>query len=211
MKRIPYVICLFILCSLGLFAQEPSASKTADYNTLVDKLKSGDTSIDFKALRIAYSQTRDYSPYGSDRDSQAAMFEAAKSKKYKDAIKEADKILKNNYVDMEAHITEAIAYRELGDTAKADLHKAIGNGLVNSVLNSGDGKSAKTAYVVISTGEEYTILRALGLRPASQSLDHIDGHTFDVMTGTNPKTNETVKIFFNIDIVWAAETKLFGK
>jgi hypothetical protein len=39
----------------------------------------------------------------------------------------------------------------------------------------------------------------LGLRAAEQSLITHNGHSFDRMTATNPKTNETMVYFFNID------------
>ena len=130
-------------------------------------------------------------------------------KKYKEAIKKIEEILKDDYVDMDAHITASLSYRGLGDNNKADFHKSVYIGLVNSILSSGDGKTANTAFVVITTHEEYIVLRALGLYPGSQSLMHIEGHTFDVLTATDPKTKESVKIFFNIDIPWKAETEMF--
>ena len=68
----------------------------------------------------------------------------------------------------------------------------------------------KTPFYVITIDEEYTMMKFLGYQFNSQSLQSLDGHKFDVFTATNTKTGEKVKLFFNIDIVWAAETKLFG-
>jgi len=110
---------------------------------------------------------------------------------------------------MDAHVAASIGYGGLGDKAKSDFHKRVHLGLVNSILSSGDGKTAETAYVVISTDEEYTILQALDLPRGSQSLNHLNGHSFDILTVTDPKTNKPVKIFFNIDIPWKAETEMF--
>lgn len=53
-----------------------------------------------------------------------------------------------------------------------------------------DGKSAETAFVVISTDEEDVVLNFLGLRPAGQSLINQNCHS---------RTNEAVIYFFNID------------
>jgi len=39
----------------------------------------------------------------------------------------------------------------------------------------------------------------LGLRPTGQALINKDHHKYDKMTITDPKTNETITYFFNID------------
>jgi Domain of unknown function (DUF4919) len=112
---------------------------------------------------------------------------------------------------MDAQIAASLAYAGSGDTAKGDFHKAVYLGLVNSILDSGDGKTPDTAYVVISTHEEYVTLRALGLQPAGQALSNAGVHAFDIMTATDPKTKTQQKIYFNIDISWKAETEMFKR
>lgn len=201
-------LTIVLSCSVLGFGQKPVPDDSV-YKAVVAKVKSGDTSVDFKALRIAFTNTKAYSPYGGDRDGQKAAFAALDNKNYKDAAKSAEKMLEEDYVDMEAHIAASLGYEGLGNTAKADFHKKVYLGLVNSILSSGDGKSAGTAYVVISTNEEYVVLRALRLTFGSQSLQHLDGHTFDVMNAADPKTKKSSNVFFNIDIVWKAENDLF--
>ena len=213
-KNYVLIFAVILLCSAIAFGQKSglAAKAVADdaaYNELVAKIKGGDTSIDFKALRIAFTHTKNYSPYGGDRDGQKILFAAIDKKNYKDAVKKAEELLKDDYVDMDAHVGASLAYRGLGENDKADIHKNIYLGLVNSIIKSGDGKTASTAYVVISTHEEYITLRALGLASGDQSLQHLDGHTFDVLTATDPKTKESLKVFFNIDISWKAETEIF--
>ena len=103
----------------------------------------------------------------------------------------------------------AVAYRESGNTEKFDFHKAVYLGLVNSILDSGDGKSAKTAYIVIDVAEEYALLRALGLDRGSQALRTEGGHKYDLLTVTDPKNNDKKEIWFNIDAVWKGYEKIF--
>ena len=91
------------------------------------------------------------------------------------------------------------AHRQLGNAEKADLHKFLFEGLIQSVEKSGDGKTPATAFVVISTDEEYVLLHWQGLQPTGQSLINQDGHSYDKMTAVNSKTNETVNYYFNID------------
>ena len=206
------LLTVFFLCSFAAFGQkaEPVKADTS-YDDLVAKVKAGDTTVDFKAMRIAFSKTKAYSPYGNESDPVKAAFAAIEQKKFKDAIKKTDESLKQCYIDMDAHVAASIAYKGLGDTVKSDFHKAVYLGLVNSILSSGDGKTPETAYLVISTHEEYITFRALGLGAGGQALVHLNEHSYDVQTSADPTTKAAMKIYFNIDIVWKAETDMFSK
>ncbi|NJK83375.1 MAG: DUF4919 domain-containing protein [Saprospiraceae bacterium] len=52
---------------------------------------------------------------------------------------------------------------------------------VTEIINSGDGKTAKTAYEVYSIDEEYQLLEHLKLNPKMQILSIIDGQYFDIL------------------------------
>lgn len=212
-KRIGFVSIVFFVFALDVSAQ--AASETANvgkkptYDQLLAKLKSGDTNIDYGALRMTYTETKSYSATGSDPAARSQMSKAVSGREFTEAIKVAKSILDKNYVDINAHVAMAVANRELGDTKLFEFHKAVYRGLIDSIVASGDGKTAKTAYVVISVPEEYALLQALDLRRGSQSLLNENGHTYDVLTVTDPKTNESRKIYFNIDIVWSGYDKMF--
>jgi hypothetical protein len=182
-----------------------------DYEDLVAKLKGGDTTIDFKNLRMAFTETKDYSYGGPEKKEREKFFGPYNEKNYKEALKQAEKYLEKNYVDANAHYVAYNAAKELKDDKKAEFYKAVLLGLLNSIKGENDGLSEKTPFYVITIDEEYTLMKFLGYKFGSQSLQTLDGHKFDVFTATNTKTNENVKIFFNIDVVWAAETSIFGK
>ena len=178
------------------FCQEKSATKSA-YADLVAKVKAGDKSVDFKELRLAYADSKG----GADTDSQKkAMMSALNSKKYDEALKNGDIVLASDYVDMDAHFAEYIAYRELKNEEQAEFHKRILQGLLDSITHSGDGKTEKTAFQVIQVHEEYVLLKFMGLMPSKQSLSEKDGHSYDIMEAVNPKSNEKVTLYFNIDV-----------
>lgn len=155
--------------------------------------------MDFRELRMAYTETSDYSPYGGDRETRQKMFAALKANEFAQALESAEKILAKNFVEINAQFAAYVANRELGKTDKATFHKFMFDGLIKSITASGDGKTAETAFVVISTDEEYVLFNFLGLRATNQSLIAQNGHSYDRMTAINPKTNETVTYFFNID------------
>jgi hypothetical protein len=180
---------------------KPSAqdSPTPKYAALLDRVKKSDATVDFKELRLAYTETPDYSPYGGDRDTRQKMFAALNAREFDQAVESAEKILAKNFVEINAHFVAYVARRELGHAEKSTFHKFMFDGLVKSITGSGDGKTAETAFVVISTDEEYTLFNVLGLRPTGQALVSQNGHSFDRMTATDLKTTETVVYFFNID------------
>lgn len=174
-------------------------SPTPKYAALLDRVKKSDATVDFKELRMAYTETPDYSPYGGDRDMRQKMFAALNAKEFDQAVESAEKILAKNFVEINAHFVAYVARRELGQAEKSTFHKFMFDGLVKSITGSGDGKTAETAFVVIATDEEYTLFNVLGLRPTGQALVSQNGHSFDRMTAADLKTTETVVYFFNID------------
>jgi hypothetical protein len=88
----------------------------------------------------------------------------------------------------------------LGAPDQAEFHKTVFRGLVNSIVNSGDGKSTDKAWVVINTHEEYVVLRVLGYKPGGQSLVRKDGHAYDVMKVKNVEDETDATFYFNVDI-----------
>ncbi len=70
---------------------------------------------------------------------------------------------------------------------------------VAEILKSGDGKSEATAYKVKSVHDEYEVLGALGLRPGGQSLIVHGKKAFDLLSVTDPKTQQKVDIYFDIN------------
>lgn len=179
--------------------QSSEGSAKSSFAALLERVKKSDATVDFKELRMAFTETPAYSPYGGDRDTRQKMFAALNAKEFDQAIEAAEKILAKNFVEINAHFVSYVAQRELSHVEKATFHKFMFDGLVKSITGSGDGKTMETAFVVISTDEEYTLFNVLGLRATDQALVSQNGHSFDRMTAKDPKTNETVVYFFNID------------
>jgi hypothetical protein len=197
-KRVSWCVSLLLL-AVSINAQSQESNKPK-YEALLEKVKAGDTTVSFKELRMAYTESQGYAPYGGDRESRKSMLSALNDNSYDKALEYAGNILKQNYLDITAHIVSSIAYNELKNPERAKYHRQIVDGLIQSILKSGDGKSLETAYVVISTDEEYALFNVLGLKAASQSLLHDKGHSYDKMDASNRKTNQTTTFYFNIDI-----------
>jgi hypothetical protein len=192
------LLCVLILVIAGNATGRQQPSVKNRYEDLLERVKKGDQSVDFQELRLAYTETSSYSPYGGS-DDRGPMFQALKAREFDKALQSAEKILASNYLDSSGHFGCFVAHRELGHADKAAYHRFVFDGLLNSIKNSGDGKTPETAFVVISTDEEYVLFNSLGLRATGQALINEKGHSYDKMTAVDPKTNETVVYYFNID------------
>ncbi|MGA3174489.1 MAG: DUF4919 domain-containing protein [Syntrophorhabdales bacterium] len=161
----------------------------------------GAASKAFKELRFAYAETPQYNPYGGVKvEVSPVMWEAVKNKKYEEALQCAEKILKENFVDIDAHMVASTACRKTGNQEKADYHAVIVNSLILSILeDGGDGSKPETAMEVISTDEEYSILNYAGLRAGSQAVLQTNGHYYDKFTTVDRASGKTFEIYFCID------------
>jgi len=196
-RKIAFIVsCLFLLTAAGQ-AQKPA--EKVSYDTLLERVKKQDPAVNFQELRLAFTETKQYSPYGGDSAPQKSMFAALKAKQYDQVLAFSEKILAANYLDINAHFAAYVANRELGRAEKADYHKDIFQKLLKSISDSGDGKTMETAFIVISTDEEYELFNFLGVRPNSQELIEDNGHNYDKMTVIDPEKNQKIIYYFNID------------
>jgi hypothetical protein len=190
---------VLLAANLTLLGQAKSKEQS-DYEALAERAKSGDQTVDFRQLRIAYSE---WAHAGApDVDPQKkAMTAELNDKDYAKAIKDADAVLAADFVDMDAQFADYVAHRELKETEKADFHKSILQHLLHSITDGRDGKTPETAYQVIEVHEEYVILRFMGVGlPKQQSYLKKDGHSFDAIKFDDPQTKKEQTLYFNVDI-----------
>jgi len=200
MNSKPRLLVLFIAAFVATraFCQDPSKNPNS-YEALAERAKNKDQTLDFRQLRLAYADSK--SPRPDTDPNKKAMIAALNAKHFAAAIKNAHIVLAANYADMDAHFVEFVAHRELHESEASELHKFVLQGLLNSITDSGDGKTPETAYVVIDVHEEYVVLRSMGIgMPKSQSYVHKDGHAFDALTCIDPETKAEKVIYFNVDI-----------
>lgn len=203
------MISLCIAVIITAFAvTAATAAGEPDYYQLLARLKNNDTNVDFLALRLAYTRTPEYKPYGADESAKDAAFAALQKKDFAEAVRSAQTVLEKNYVDLDAHLMCRIAYREMGNSERYNFHSAVLKGLVGSLYASGDGTTPETAIVVISVPEEYFLLNANGLKSMKSSALGKNGHDYDMMDVENRKTGEKKTLYFNTDIPrrWLAKS-----
>ena len=194
---------LVVLGLLAVAALPPAVAaqdRPSEYATLLASLKAGNTSIDYTRLRLSYMDSPEYKAAKDVSKSEEAMSDALNKKDYPAALKDAEAVLESNYVNIDAHFVALVANQEMGVMDKAEFHRTVFRGLLNSIRNSGDGKSLETAWVVINVHEEYVLLRVLGFRPSQQSLVNQNGHSYDVMKVKNAEDGTEQTFYFNVDI-----------
>jgi hypothetical protein len=86
---------------------------------------------------------------------------------------------------------------KLGFKDKSKHHSYVFEGLIDSIINNGDGKTKDTAFTTLSTRELHTFLRVYNLKVISQSLQHNNYKSYDVMTIQNTKSTKHI-IYFDI-------------
>jgi hypothetical protein len=182
-----------------------AADQSSEYAALLASLKAGNTIIDYSRLRLSYVESPERKTARDTSAAQKAMFAALNAKDFSKALKQAQIVLASEYVNLDAHFVAYIANREMGFKDEAEFHQTVFRGLIDSIRNSGDGKSTAKAWVVINVHEEYVLLRALGFQPSQQSLLEENGHSFDVMKVMNREDGSEQTFYFNVDIAMKHE------
>lgn len=153
---------------------------------------------DFTKLRLAYTDTQYYHPYmPQNLDS---VFGALEAEDYAACNRHALAILDPHIINIGANYAAMVCHKALGLEDKSSYHRFILDGLLSSIVNSGDGKSPETAFTVISTGELYAFLNLSGLQATGQSLIHDNGRAYDLMDVTDSETEESFQLYFDITL-----------
>jgi hypothetical protein len=186
-------------------APPPSASQAATpeptaYTVLVDRLKAADRAVDFTALRRAFTETPAY--HGMMMGFYQPLWRTLNARDFEGALKVADRVLQQNYVEPNAHLVAASAHQELGHREQAEFHRFIADGLLRSMTSIGDGRTPETAYQVIDISEEYALFRSMGLTVKAQSIvgpPADEAPIVDRVVVVVGRTNEERVMFFSVD------------
>lgn len=214
MKRIHLALAVVLSCS-GAFAGTIALPADGDsYSALVAKAAAHDATTDFRALRLAYLDSKAHERAGAQLEKadrlREAMFMAARAQDHATVRSNAEQILSIDYTDLWAHKLLRQSCVALKDQPCAELHHFVEFGLLDSIMHSGDGKSCATGWEAVQIAEEYFVLGMMGVKSEMQSLVQDGGHNCDAMQGTDPK-GAKVTYYFNIDAMMAAEAKMFAK
>lgn len=124
----------------------------------------------YTALRMAYAAQPGFSSYWNVEPERQAIFTAIRSKDFPKAIALSKPWLEKVPVDAEVHYLRGHFLKKAGDIPGSMHHFHCFYGLMRSITSTGDGKSPKTAWKVISVSEEYALLNEFDAELIDQSL-----------------------------------------
>ena len=159
--------------------------------------------LDYTALRAASVHNAQWAFFNNKAEAPMSQGElAAKGSDCDQALLNLDQAIAYDFTMDTAHALKADCLRKT-DPRRARIEDAIANGLVRSLMTSGNGKSEKTAYVVTTGREIDDVLanRHIEVRTRHNETRGSDGHFYAVVQGLHVagkrKTLQTV--YFNID------------
>jgi hypothetical protein len=214
MKKSTFLILtMFMTVSMSLFGQSnseivvpPFQDTFSDY---IKKLEAGETNIDYQDFRFSFLKSEQFTIAQSklkEFDSlKRQMYVQMNAANHQEVIQITKKLLSIDYTDMKAHKILRQTYKIIGDTVNAAKYKTIQFGLMNSILQKGDGRSCETAWPVIQVEEEYFILEMVGAKLNGQTLVE-DGGICDKMEFKAEGKNKTY--FFEVSKVFEGYKKL---
>jgi hypothetical protein len=194
--RLLPAFALALSFSLPLAAQDAEA----EYRQLLTRFQAQDTTVDVTALRMAYTRTEGYDPYGQDRELVNAMWDHLRAERHAQSAEAAETLLKENWLDIAAHMAAVMSYGALDADSAARLHAFAVASLVGSVGGPDDGRTTDAPMRVISTTEEYAYLNFHGLRRGNQALGSCAGGVRCDILEVEDEKGAKFDLFFDIDI-----------
>ncbi len=190
---ITYIV-LAVVNLLVAAGQEPTT-----YAQLADRLKAGDRTVNFTEFRMAFTDTPAYT--GTMMGAYRPLWNALGQRDFEGALTVVEAVFQVNYAEPNAHMVASIAHRELGRQEQAERHKFIADGLLKSIMSSGDGLTKETAYQVIDVSEEYALFRALNVSAKAQSAAFAPPGEpiLDTMSVVDNRTQEARTMYFSVE------------
>ena len=199
MKRITltFIVALFLAATSYADEYEKTCSE------ILNKVKNGETAVDYAALRQNCGRTSWYVKRKQTKIDKIRkeMFEAVNAGKHAEVKKLAQSILDLNYLNMTAHRVLSWSLEALGDSVGAKRHHDIEIGLLRSIGQSGSGENCKEGKVVIDVEEEYFVMWIMGWKLMRQQTVGDGDNTCDLMKVVDSEGNERNE-YFNVNIVF---------
>lgn len=186
--------CLFVSNAFGLDSAKVAQAK---YDALKAKVQGGDTNIDWREIRLD-AVVADVDGEFDWHQANTAGVAAFNAGDYEGALRKGQEIIQHNIANGDGHFLAMVSLKHLEKQDEAAKEKLIVDQIVQSIMSSGDGKTADTAWFTVSTSEEYFVIRILGLKPKSQALVKNGKHSLDRMTVVGEDGKETT-LWFNTD------------
>ncbi|HET7085757.1 MAG TPA: hypothetical protein VFI23_13355 [Rhizomicrobium sp.] len=154
------------------------------YAELVRRANAGEK-IDYTALRAEYVYSEGWDFYDNKLGSlldQANL--AAKGKDCATALDKTEQVVKIDFLIDSAHAIRADCLAD-SERAKSRVEQNIADGLIHSLMDSGDGDNMNSAYIVSTLREEMDVLanRHIQIKARQTEVRGSNGRFYDVVQG----------------------------
>ncbi|KFZ36639.1 hypothetical protein HR45_15190 [Shewanella mangrovi] len=126
--------------------------------------------VDFDAMRMMVGWADNYQQRCRDGRPLEKIYDLADAGDWQQLATIGEQWLQQCPIDIRIHYMTSMAIEQIGAQDSSDDHYRWFDGLMESLVSSGDGTSPKTAYVTISVQEEYDAMYFFQVRPTAQRL-----------------------------------------
>lgn len=157
--------------------------------------------VSYAALRAETIYAEDWDFYGNRINgliNQALA--ASQGKDCETVLEKAEEVIKLDFTVIDAHQLRADCLED-SDRAKSRIEQKIADGLWDSLTDSGDGESEKTAFVVATWHDEARLLTKylkLQQRASQTTVRGSNGRYYDIIQAGTPQRVRTV--FFDVSL-----------
>jgi|GEM_PF-4143736 hypothetical protein len=166
------------------------------------------TAADLLPAWQLYPKTSFYQPHSGRLYVDIQAMQTAMVKQQPElCLRLAEIVLGSHWLELEAHFAAAVCADELGQARKAAQHRSILNLLLSQITQSGDGKSAATAYLVLSSAQARSYVQLNGFDVIEQALLHQDQRFYDRLRIKSMETGRELEVYFDVtwQMQWVAE------
>ncbi|HKO52421.1 MAG TPA: DUF4919 domain-containing protein [Polyangiaceae bacterium] len=149
-----------------------------------------------------------YVPDASNiRELEERLAEAARSESAAGVVDASAALLATDQADINAHSLRASALHKTNHLTESEFHRAVAQGLIDSITQAGDGQSPESAWTVYRVKEEYEVLKAKQARFLSQSRSSEGARTFDVLQAERIVDGAKLRFYFDVTELVAEQAR----
>lgn len=167
------------------------------YQKMLYKYKGLPKSIDsLEAQYLYYGRTFLEKTVSTSDKSFKKMLDDFKKQDYAETITKANQLLSDDPTNLDLLMIMLQCYDRQKDVKNFTYYLSQFKLLTGAILDSGDGKSEDSAYLVNSVGDEYILINVIQIpRQASRSSKPATGGMYDIWENNNTKTY--IKVIYN--------------
>lgn len=198
LRLVVSVLCCVISVSVVWAQMDDRDVTTKKYEAYKTRVMAGDLDIDWRDFRLAAALGQ--VSQGFDWWTEHKQFvDDLEAGRYEKALAEAQTDIDHNMAFGEGHLLAMTVLQKMGRNEEAKKHEAILNAIGKSIMESGDGGSAETAWFTVFPSETvFFMTEALGAQIEGQELVHVNGHAYDKLTVLDRQGKRRI-VWFNTD------------